>query len=177
MYFGSLADRYDCREQLMLHDFVGRAELPSTVRLNATFRSLGVLFGPVVGSVLLLGLGPVHGIFVNIAFYLPLTLFLFYTRFTGHVRDHGAPRPRVGLVGSLQTSMPIFDMTSARATRAPRLPWRCWWPAGWPTWPRCRSGRPWCGCSPLQPTAPGCSRCAGAGRCPPSRLARAVPPG
>ena len=33
-------------------------ELPSAVRLNATFRSLGVLFGPVVGSALLLGLGP-----------------------------------------------------------------------------------------------------------------------
>ena len=37
-------------EQLMLHDFVGHDELPSAVRLNATFRSLGVLFGPVVGS-------------------------------------------------------------------------------------------------------------------------------
>ena len=32
-------------EQLMLHDFVGDEELPSAVRLNATFRSLGVLFG------------------------------------------------------------------------------------------------------------------------------------
>jgi hypothetical protein len=42
---------------LLLHDFVGREELPSAVRLNATFRSLGILFGPVVGSVLLLGLG------------------------------------------------------------------------------------------------------------------------
>ena len=120
VYFGSLADRHDCRrliqaaqalfmlvsalwgvlfltsslrvyqaclllvlhgcagapwgpgEQLMLHDFVGREELPSAVRLNATFRSLGILFGPVVGSVLLLGLGPIRGIFANIAFYLPL---------------------------------------------------------------------------------------------------------
>jgi hypothetical protein len=50
-------------EQLMLHDFVGRQELPSAVRLNATFRSLGILFGPVVGSVLLLGLGPTRGIY------------------------------------------------------------------------------------------------------------------
>ncbi len=150
VYFGSLADRYDCRrliqgaqvlfmivsalwgvffltnsltiweaclllilhgcagamwgpgEQLMLHDFVGRAELPSAVRLNSTFRSLGVLFGPVVGSVLLLGLGPVRGIFVNIAIYLPLTLFLFRTKFTGHTRDRGVPRARVGLVESLR---------------------------------------------------------------------------
>jgi hypothetical protein len=36
-------------EQLMLHDFVEPHELPSAVRLNATFRSLGILFGPVVG--------------------------------------------------------------------------------------------------------------------------------
>ena len=150
VYFGSLADRYDCRrliqgaqvlfmlvsamwgvffltnsltvweacvllvlhgcagsmwapgEQLMLHDFVGREELPSAVRLNSTFRSLGILFGPVVGSALLLGLGPTRGIFVNIAIYLPLTLFLFRTKFTGHTRDHGLPRTRVGLRDSVR---------------------------------------------------------------------------
>jgi MFS family permease len=150
VYFGALADRYDCRrliqaaqglfmlvsaawgvlfltnslqiweaclllvlhgcagslwgpgEQLMLHDFVGREELPSAVRLNATFRSLGILFGPVVGSALLLGLGPTHGIFVNIAFYLPLTLFLFRTKFTGHVRDGVIARQRVGVLDSLR---------------------------------------------------------------------------
>ena len=88
-------------EQLMLHDFVGRDELPSAIRLNATFRSLGVLFGPVVGSVLLLGLGPTAGIFVNVACYLPLTIFLFRTRFTGHTRDPG-PRPRVGLLDAVR---------------------------------------------------------------------------
>ncbi|MFI9382359.1 MFS transporter [Kutzneria sp. NPDC052558] len=150
VYFGGLADRYDCRrviqaaqvlfmlvsvawgvlfltgslqvwqaclllvlhgcagaiwgpgEQLMLHDFVGERELPSAVRLNATFRSLGILFGPVVGSVLLLGLGPVAGIFVNVLFYLPLTLFLFRTKFTGHTRDGGAARTRLGLVDSIR---------------------------------------------------------------------------
>lgn len=149
MWFGSLADRYDCRrviqiaqvvfmgvsaawgvlfltgslnmweacvllvlhglagslwgpgEQLMLHDFVGPTELPSAVRLNATFRSLGVLFGPVIGSALLLGLGPTAGIFANIAFYLPLTLFLFRTKFTGHTRDRHS-RPRVGALESLR---------------------------------------------------------------------------
>ncbi len=151
VYFGGLADRFDCRrviqaaqalfmlvsvlwgvlfltgslrmweacvllilhglagalwgpgEQLMLHDFVGDGELPSAVRLNATFRSLGVLFGPVVGSALLLGLGPTAGIFVNVLFYLPLTLFLFRTRFTGHTRDGGIVRhERVGVLDSLR---------------------------------------------------------------------------
>ncbi|WP_427918777.1 MFS transporter [Streptomyces sp. cg40] len=79
-------------EQLLLHDLVGRNELPSAVRLNATFRSLGVLLGPVVGAALLLGLGATGGIFANIGFYLPLTLFCFRTRSTGHNRDQGAPR-------------------------------------------------------------------------------------
>ncbi|MGI5241593.1 MFS transporter [Dactylosporangium sp. CA-139066] len=150
VWFGGLADRYDCRrviqaaqvlfmavsliwgilfitdslqiwqaclllvlhgmagslwgpgEQLMLHDFVGDEELASAVRLNATFRSLGVLFGPAVGSALLLQLGPKAGILVNIAFYLPLTLFLFRTRFTGHSR-HAGPRPaRVGLFDTVR---------------------------------------------------------------------------
>jgi MFS family permease len=150
VYFGSLADRFDCRrviqaaqvlfmlvsaawgvlfltnslriweacvllvlhgmagslwgpgEQLMLHDFVGPTELPSAVRLNATFRSLGILFGPVVGSLLLLNLGPIAGIFVNVAFYVPLTLYLFRTRFTGHTRTANLPKVRVGLVDSVR---------------------------------------------------------------------------
>lgn len=151
VYFGGLADRYDCRrviqagqllfmlvsaawgvlfltdslhvweacallvlhgmagamwgpaEQLMLHDFVGTDELPSAVRLNATFRSLGILFGPVVGSALLLGLGPVWGIFANVAIYLPLTLFLFHTKFTGHLRDGVVLRPRLKVSDAVRT--------------------------------------------------------------------------
>jgi hypothetical protein len=54
-----------------------------------------------VGSVLLLGLGPTAGIFANIAFYLPLTLFLFRTKFTGHTRD-GVARLRVGILDSVR---------------------------------------------------------------------------
>ena len=151
VYFGALADRYDCRrviqaaqllfmavsacwgvlfltgtlqvwhacvllilhgmagslwgpaEQLMLHDYVGTKELPSAVRLNATARSLGILFGPVVGSALLLGLGATTGIFVNIAIYLPLTLFLLVTRYTGHTREEGAAKPRLGLRDAFHT--------------------------------------------------------------------------
>ena len=89
-------------EQLMLHDIVGPVELPSAVRLNATFRSLGVLLGPVIGSVLLLGLGATHGIFVNAAIYLPLTLWLMRSRFTGHVRDAHLVRTRPSLAQALQ---------------------------------------------------------------------------
>ena len=144
VYFGSLADRYDCRkviqiaqvmymavsatwgflfltdslevwhavillvihgmagalwspaEQLMLHDIVGRDELPSAVRLNSTARSLGILCGPAVGSALLLGLGPTNGIFANVLIYLPLTIWLVMVPYTGHLRDAGAARrPRM----------------------------------------------------------------------------------
>jgi MFS family permease len=90
-------------EQLMLHDFVGPAELPSAVRLNSTFRSLGILFGPVVGAVLLVGLGSTAGIFVNALFYVPLIVFLFRTRYTGHTRDAGVPRPRAGFREAFST--------------------------------------------------------------------------
>ena len=81
-------------EQLMLHDIVGPVELPSAVRLNATFKSVGILFGPVVGSALLLGLGARNGIFVNALIYLPLTMWLLRTKFTGHVRDAHLSRAR-----------------------------------------------------------------------------------
>jgi MFS family permease len=87
-------------EQLLLEDFVGTADLPSAIRLNSTARSLGVLLGPVVGSALLLGLGPVHGIWVNIAFYLPLTLVAARTKVTGHTRHGIISRQRVGVLAA-----------------------------------------------------------------------------
>ncbi len=89
-------------EQLLLEDFVGTADLPSAIRLNSTARSLGVLLGPVVGSVLLLGLGPVHGIWVNIAFYLPLTITLARTKFTGHTRHGVVARERVTALAAVR---------------------------------------------------------------------------
>ena len=79
-------------EQLMLHDLAGRETLPSAVRLNSTGRSTGFLAGPAIGSVLLLGLGPAFGIFANVLMYLPMTLWLARTPYTGHVRDGGATR-------------------------------------------------------------------------------------
>jgi MFS family permease len=84
-------------EQLMLHDFVEREELAGAVRMNATFRSLGVLCGPVVGSALLLLLGPTWGIFANVLLYLPMTLLLLRTPQTGHLRSGVALDHRPGL--------------------------------------------------------------------------------
>src|SRR5919206_2180202 len=83
-------------EQLMLHDLAGRETLPSAVRLNSTGRSTGFLAGPALGSVMLLGLGPAFGIFANTLMYLPMTIWLLRTPYTGHVRDGGGSRgPRV----------------------------------------------------------------------------------
>lgn len=74
-------------EQMMLHDYAEPQDLPGAVRLNATFRNLGMLCGPVVGSALLLLLGPGVGILVNILFYLPMTWLMARTPYTGHTRS------------------------------------------------------------------------------------------
>ncbi len=89
-------------EQLLLEDFVGTADLPSAIRLNSTARSLGILCGPVVGSALLLGLGPVHGIWVNIAFYLPLTILAARTTYTGHTRYGLMAKDRVNALAAVK---------------------------------------------------------------------------
>jgi MFS family permease len=135
VYFGGLADRYDCRkliqiaqvmymavsvawavlfftdtiqlwhacvlliihgiagvfwtpaEQLIIHDIVGSEDLPSAVRLNATSRQLGILFGPAVGGGLMLWFGAPAGLFINALIYLPLTIWLMIVPYTGHTRE------------------------------------------------------------------------------------------
>jgi MFS family permease len=105
---GTAGSLWGPAEQLMLEDFVGPAELPSAIRLNATARSLGVLLGPVVGAALLFGLGPVHGIFANVLIYLPMTVLMARTRFTGHLRDGFVPRARLTVLGAVR----VFRMVS-----------------------------------------------------------------
>ena len=141
VYFGGLADRYDCRkliqiaqvmymavsvawavlfftntiqiwhacvlliihgiagvfwtpaEQLIIHDIVGSEDLPSAVRLNATSRQLGILFGPAVGGGLMLWFGAPAGLFINAIIYAPLTIWLMLVPYTGHTRE-GMPARR-----------------------------------------------------------------------------------
>jgi MFS family permease len=64
--------------QLLLYDIVGPADLPSAVRMNAMARYLGVLVGPAAGGVIMLALGPAHGIIFNTLIYLPMLLWLFW---------------------------------------------------------------------------------------------------
>ena len=70
----------------------GPADLPSAVRLNAMARYLGVLVGPAVGGVIMLALGPSHGIILNTLFYLPMLLWLFWAPVARQGR--GGPTPR-----------------------------------------------------------------------------------
>jgi MFS family permease len=91
--------------QLLLYDIVGPADLMSAVRLNATARYLGVLVGPAVGGVILLALGPAHGIMLNTLFYLPLVLWLVNAPYGPRFRTGTAPPPRAvrGLADITQT--------------------------------------------------------------------------
>ena len=84
--------------QLIIHDMVGPASLPSAIRLNASARYLAILMGPALGGGLMLALGPAWGILVNVLLYVPFTIFLLTVRYTGHSRRRGEPEPvRFGL--------------------------------------------------------------------------------
>jgi len=100
---------------LLVHDIVGRENLQSAVRLNATGRQLGVLAGPAVGGALMLTLGPTLALVVNGLIYLPLTIWLQTVAYTGH--SSGTPRARqlswremLGALRDVQGSHVILSM-------------------------------------------------------------------
>jgi MFS family permease len=164
VYFGAIADRYDCRkviqlaqimymgvsvawailfytntiqiwhasillvihgiagvlwtpaEQLMIHDIVGAEHIQSAVRLNATSRQLGILFGPAVGAGLMLLLGPSFGLLANALIYVPMTLWLLVVPYTGHLRE-GVPPKRaiswqdaISVIREVWHNRPIITM-------------------------------------------------------------------
>jgi len=78
--------------QLIVHDIVGPAHLPSAIRLNAISRYAAMLLGPAVGGALMLALGPGAALLVNVLLYLPLILFLVRFPYTGHSSE-SAPGP------------------------------------------------------------------------------------
>ena len=154
--------------QLLLYDIVGPANLPSAVRLNATARYLGILVGPAVGGVIMLALGPSHGIIFNTLFYLPMLLWLFWapTRakdaaprripvrgladIVQTIRDIGTQRVLTSMTllagltsfmigNAYHAQMPGFATISGMAT--PACPTACCWP---PTPPaRCLRASRW----------------------------------
>ena len=62
--------------QIFIHDIVEGEHLHSAIRLTATARWLGLLFGPAVGGVILLVLGPAWGILFNALIYVPVIVWL-----------------------------------------------------------------------------------------------------
>ena len=80
--------------QLLVHDIVGRGQLHSAIRLNATARYLGLLGGPAVGSGLMLLLGPAHGILANALIYLPLVLWLWKAPYGPRFKTRAVPVQR-----------------------------------------------------------------------------------
>jgi len=87
--------------QLLVHDIVGREQLQSAVRLNATGRNLGLLLGPAVGGVLMLLLEPATGLLVNTLSYLPLILWLRQAPDGAQRRGSARPSARSGGLGNL----------------------------------------------------------------------------
>jgi MFS family permease len=96
---------WNMSSQLLLYDIVGPEHLQSAVRLNATARYLGVLVGPGVGGIIMLTLGPINGIFLNAAFYLPLILWLWKAPYGPKFRVGAKIPPRAvkGLADIVQT--------------------------------------------------------------------------
>ena len=95
--------------QLLLYDIVGPADLMSAVRLNATARYVGVLVGPAIGGIILMGLGPSLGILLNTVFYLPLVLWLVNAPYGPRFRK-GAPAPQRAVRGFADIVHTIRDI-------------------------------------------------------------------
>ena len=84
--------------QILLHDIVKHDEVPSGVRLLATARYLGLLVGPAVGALIMMTLGPAHGILLNATFYLPVILWLWKAPYGPKFRQ-GASAPKRAVRG------------------------------------------------------------------------------
>src|SRR3954462_6485676 len=90
--------------QLLIHDIVGTAQLQSAVRLGATARYLGLLFGPAVGGGFLLAFGPAYGLLLNALIYLPLLVWLWKAPYGPRFRKDQTPRRAVrGLADVVST--------------------------------------------------------------------------
>ena len=70
--------------QLMIYEVVGADTLQSGIRLLATGRQLGILFGPAVGGGIMLALKPTLALCVNTVLYVPLVIWCQLVSYTGH---------------------------------------------------------------------------------------------
>jgi len=99
--------------QLLIHDIVGTANLQSAVRLGATARYLGLLFGPAVGGAFLIAFGPAHAILLNAAIYLPLMGWLWKAPYGPRFRK-GEPAPLRAVKGLSDIVSTVRDIAGSR---------------------------------------------------------------
>ena len=106
--------------QLVLHALVDRDDLQSAVRLNATAMYLGILVGPVIGGIMLIGLGPTKGIFLNAFYYLPVIIFMWRLSFNRKAAGRAALRGFADIVATLReiASRPAIVTVSILAAAA-----------------------------------------------------------
>jgi MFS family permease len=93
--------------QVLIHQIVPAAELPSAVRLSATGRYLGFLVGPAVGGALLLLLRPGLAILVNAAIYLPMALWLVRAPYGRAALDWRPPRAALNGFADVWSTMKV----------------------------------------------------------------------
>jgi MFS family permease len=89
--------------QLLIHDIVGRENIVSAVRLNATGKQFGVFLGPAVGGGLMLLVGPEAGLLVNVFIYLPLAWWLWKAPYAATERRSQQPAGPGGLADAMRT--------------------------------------------------------------------------
>jgi MFS family permease len=97
--------------QLLIHDIVDRDDLPSAVRLGSTSRYLGTLFGPAVGSGLMLLAGPARALYLNALIYLPMLLWLWRAPYGPKFRAAGTHAARTALRGLDDVLVTLRTMT------------------------------------------------------------------
>ncbi|MEY4510223.1 MAG: hypothetical protein RLZZ450_2345 [Pseudomonadota bacterium] len=98
--------------QMLLYSIAGPEYLTSAVRLNATFRYLGVLVGPAVGGGIMHWWGPSGGIFLNTLFYLPVVVWLISAPYGSRfLAVTGAPKRAVrGLADIVHTAKEVRSL-------------------------------------------------------------------
>ena len=95
--------------QVLIHDIVGRENIVSAVRLNATGRQLGVFLGPAVGGGLMLVLGPAAGLLANVLIYLPLAWWLWKAPYAAEERRSAQPAARTaGMADAVRTLREVW---------------------------------------------------------------------
>lgn len=64
--------------QVLIHDLVGKEDLPNALSLSAASRNVAQFMGPMVGTFLMMAFGPGGGLLANVFIYVPFTVALFY---------------------------------------------------------------------------------------------------